>query len=92
MRSDAFSSTRITTATTTQVKSGPSRLVRIVVAVPVSTGTIGIVDNTSGTTVTHGVITSTADLKPYVIELDVKMSNGIRIVTTQSQDVLVVYE
>lgn len=92
MRKDAFSSTRITSATTTQVKVGPCRLKRIVVAVPVSTGTIGIVDNTAGTTVTHGVITSTADLKPYVIELDVKMSSGIRIVTTQAQDVLVVWE
>ena len=83
--------TRITTATTTQVKGGPGLLKRIVVNVPISAGTISIIDNTSGTTVTHGVITSTADLKPYVIECGYLMSTGIRIITAQAQDICVVY-
>lgn len=92
MRSSGFTSARITTATTTQVKTGPGRLVRIVINTPVSTGTIGILDNTSGTTVTIGTITSTTDLKPFYIDFDVKFSLGLRIVTTQTQDITVVYE
>lgn len=91
-RDKAYHSTRITTATTTQVKPGQGVLKRIVVNVPVSAGTISIIDNTSGTTVTHGVITSTADLKPYFIDFDVLMSEGIRIITAQAQDILVVWE
>lgn len=89
---NGFATTRITTATTIQVKSGPSVLKRIVVNVPVSAGTINIIDGQAGTTSTHGVITSTADLKPYVIECGYLMTNGIRIVTTQAQDITVVYE
>lgn len=91
-RENAYTSARITTATTTQVKAGPGVLKRIIVNVPISTGTIGILDNTTGTTVTVGVITSTADLKPYFIDFDVKFSLGLRIVTTQTQDITVVYE
>lgn len=88
---EGYTGTRITTATTTQVRTGPCLLKRIVINVPVSTGTISIIDNTSGTTVTHGVITSTADLKPFVMELGYKMTNGIRIITTQAQDIVVVH-
>ena len=90
-RNEACGSARITTATTTQVKTGPGVLKRIVVNTPVSAGTIGILDNTAGTTVTVGVITSTADLKPYFIDFDVRFSLGLRIVTVQAQDITVVY-
>ncbi len=89
---EGFASTRITTATTTQVKVGPAVLKRIVVSTPVSAGTISIIDNTSGTTVTHGVVTSTADLKPFAIEMGYRMANGIRIITAQAQDITVVWE
>lgn len=89
---EGYAVTRITTATTTQVKGTRGLLKRIVVNVPVSTGTISIIDNTSGSTVTHGVITSTADVKPFVIECGYRMTNGIRIITTQSQDICVVFE
>lgn len=91
-RTDAYATNYITTATTTQVKTGPGVLKRIVINKPVSTGTISIVDNTSGTTVTHGIITSTADLKPFYIDFDVRFSTGLRIITTQAQDITVVYE
>lgn len=84
--------TRITSATTTQVRNGPCVLGRIVIAVPVATGTITIYDAQSGTDNPLCAITSTADLKPFHIDFDCQMSNGIRIVTTQAQDVLVVYE
>jgi len=84
--------TRITTATTTQVRTGPCVLKRIVINVPVSTGTISLIDNTSGSTVTHGVVTSTADLKPFVIECDYRFYTGLRVITTQAQDICLVWE
>ena len=92
MRADGFTFARITTATTTQVKLGPGRLKRIVVNTPVSTGTIGLIDNNTGTTVNIGTITSTADVKPFPMEYDIKFTTGLRIVTTQAQDITVVYE
>lgn len=84
--------TNITTATTTQVKTGPCILKRIVFNVPVSTGTVTLCDATAGTTSTHGVITSTADLKPFVLELGYRFSTGLRVVTTQAQDITLVWE
>jgi hypothetical protein len=90
-RNEAGKYARITTATTTQVKSGAGVLKRIIVNVPVSAGTIGLIDGTSGTTVNIGVITSTADLKPYFIDFDIQFSAGLRIVTAQAQDITVVY-
>ena len=91
-RDSAYTSARITTATTTQVKLGPGVLKRIVVNTPVSAGSIGLIDGQSGTTVTIGQIVSTADLKPYFIDFDVKFASGLRIVTAQAQDITVVYE
>jgi hypothetical protein len=90
-RAEAYSYARITTATTTQVRTGPGVLKRIIVNVPVSTGTIGLIDGQSGSTVNIGTITSTADLKPFFIDFDIKVSSGLRIVTTQAQDITVVY-
>lgn len=84
--------TRITTATTTQVKTGPCVLHRIIFSVPVSTGTVTIIDGVAGTTATHGVITSTADVKPFVIECGFRLSTGLRIVTAQAQDITLVWE
>jgi hypothetical protein len=90
-REEAFSYLRIADASTTQVKGGPGVLKRIVVNVPVSAGTISLIDNTSGSTVNIGVITSTADLKPYFIDFDIRFSTGLRIITAQAQDITVVY-
>lgn len=71
---------------------GPKTLKRIVFNVPVSTGTVSIYDAQGATTGTVGVITSTADLKPFFIEYDCKMANGIYIVTTQAQDITVIWK
>lgn len=91
LKTEYFQKTRITSATTTQVANGQKILKRIVVNVPVSTGTVAIYDAQSGTDNPVGVITSTADLKPYFIDYDVRMENGIRIITTQAQDITVVW-
>jgi hypothetical protein len=82
----------ITTATTTQVKTGSGILHKIVINTPVSTGTVSIIDNTAGSTVNVGIITSTADLKPYAIEYNARFSTGLRIITTQTQDITVIYQ
>lgn len=92
LRSDHYQFTRITSATTTQVKSGKGILKRIVVNVPVSTGTITMYDAQAATTAPIGAITSTADLRPYFIDYDLKFANGLNIVTTQAQDITVVWE
>jgi hypothetical protein len=90
-RNEAGKAYYITTADTFQVKAGPGVLKRIIVNKPVSAGTISIIDNTSGSTVTHGIITSTADLKPYFIDFDVQFSLGLRVITVQTQDITIVY-
>jgi hypothetical protein len=88
----ALSYEYITTATTTQVKTGAGILHKIVINIPVSTGTISLIDNTTGSTVNIGIITSTADLKPYELIYDLRFTTGLRIITTQAQDITVVYQ
>lgn len=89
MRNEGKFSKRINTATTTQVKVGNSRLVRIVGLTP-ATGTATIIDGDGTTNVTLGVLTWTAASRH--IELDIRMTNGIRITTSGTDDILVVYE
>lgn len=89
MRSDGKFSKRINSATTTQVKVGNSRLVRIVGLSP-STGTTTIIDGDGTTNVTLGVLTWT--LGSRSIELDIRMTNGIRITSSGTDDIMVVYE
>jgi hypothetical protein len=88
----ALSYNYITTATTTQVKSGSGYLHKIVVNTPVDTGTIKLIDNTSGSTVNIGLITTTSDVKPFELVYDVRFTTGLRIITTQAQDITVVYQ
>lgn len=89
MRSDGKFSKRINSATTTQVKVGNSRLVRIIGLSP-STGTTTIIDGNGTTNVTLGVLTWT--LGSRSIELDIRMTNGIRITSSGTDDIMVVYE
>ena len=81
----------ITTATTTQVKNGPGVLGRVVVGTPISAGTIAIYDARSGTTSPIALITSTADVKPFSVEFNCQVTNGIRVVTAQAQDVTITF-
>ena len=82
----------ITTATTTQVKTGRGRLRRIVLNKPVASSTIKLIDGTGGTTANVATITNTADVKPYFLDLNVIFMNGLRIVTSEADDITVVYE
>lgn len=79
----------ITTATTTQVYTGPCVLVRIVVNTTAA-GTIGIIDEITGTTVTSGLIK--ASIVEQSLEYGIYMRKGIRIVTGAASDLTIVYK
>lgn len=91
-RPDMCTFTNITSATTTQVKNGRGILKRVVVNVPVSTGTISIYDAQSATTAPIAIITSTTDLKPFYLDYDTRFSNGLNVVTTQAQNITIIWE
>lgn len=89
-----FSTTYITTATTTQVLSGAGLLKALVIGKAIATGTIKVIDNTSGTTANIAIITFGAALLDdpgRVITFDRLISTGIRIVTDQAFDLTVVW-
>lgn len=92
-RQTDFAYTNIATATTTQVKVGTGTLKRIVFNKPVSAGTVSIYDATgSDTSPVIALITSTADLKPQVMDFDTHFGYGLKIVTVQAQDITVVWQ
>lgn len=85
---DDYKYTNITTATTTQVHTGPCRLIRIVLN-ETTDGAITITDNTTGTTPIVGII-ATATI-PGFLYYGVKIQTGLRITTAGASDVTVVY-
>lgn len=95
MRGQANRFAYIAGAATTQVKSGPGRLIGIMVNKPVASSTITVIDNTSGTTANLGIVTNTTEVKPYFVSYGndgIKFSTGLRIVTSGADDITVVYE
>jgi hypothetical protein len=85
--------TNITTATTTTVKSGSGTLVRIVNNKKVASGVITIYDNTAGSGTKIGTITSPATLldNHQVYDFQVGFQTGLTIVTSQAEDLTVVW-
>lgn len=82
----------ITSATTTQVKTGRTRLRRLVFSTPVASSTVKIIDGTSGTTANVATVTNTTDVKPYYLDYNLILNNGLRIVTSGADLLTVVYE
>lgn len=78
----------ISSATTTQVATGPCILKKIIIGTAAA-GTIGIIDNTTGTTVNVCEIEASAANKD--IEFNIAMASGIRIVTGAASKITVVY-
>ena len=78
----------ISSATTTQVYTGPCILVAIVVNTTAA-GAIGIIDGISGTTVNVGQLK--ASVAEGVYTYNSVMSSGIRIVTAGASDITVIY-
>lgn len=78
----------ISSATTTQVKTGKGILKSIIVG-ETAAGSIKVIDNTTGTT------TNLAELKASIVEgtydFNVSFSTGLRIVTAGASKITVVY-
>lgn len=92
-RTTDFAGTHIATATTTQVKVGVGTLKRIVVGTPVSGGTVTVYDDTDdGTSPVITILTSDAGEVPYDVDYDVHFRVGLKVVTTEAQDVTVVWQ
>jgi hypothetical protein len=88
------SSTNITTATTTTVKSGQGILRAIIFNKPVVLGVTTICDNTAASGTKIGTITNPAALlqQQMVIPYNVRFQTGLTIVTSTADDITVVYE
>lgn len=84
----AFEKAYISSATTTQVKTGAGVLHSIVVG-ETAAGAISIIDNTSGSTVNIGQLK--ASIVEGTYEFDVAFSAGLRIITAGASKITVVY-
>ena len=89
MVKDNYKYLRISSATTTQVATGPCSLIAIIVNTTAA-GTIGIIDNTSGTTVDVGQLAASVANGRY--EYGIRLAAGLRIITGAASDITVVYE
>jgi hypothetical protein len=78
----------ISSATTTQVKTGAGVLKAIVLG-ETAAGLISIIDNTSGSTINLGALK--ASIVEGVYEFDVAFSTGLRIITAGASKLTVVY-
>lgn len=79
----------ISSATTTQVKTGPGQLHAIVVG-ETAAGAISIIDGTSGTTANIGTLKASIVEGTYRFE-NCKFSAGLRIVTAGASKITVIY-
>mgnify|MGYP000987332937 CR=1 FL=1 len=84
----AFEKAYISSATTTQVKTGAGVLHSIVVG-ETTAGAISIIDNTTGSTVNIGQLK--ASIVEGTYEFDVAFSAGLRIITAGASKITVVY-
>jgi len=82
---------RISTATTTVVKSAPGTLFRVVVNKPVSGSTITVYDNTAGSGTVLALITNSTVVTPYFLDYFSRCETGITVVTNNTDDITVVY-
>lgn len=82
---------KISSNTTTQVKTGSGILHRIIVCDPGSSWQIDISDNTTGTGSDMGSLKPTS---AYVFEFKLRFQNGLRITTsgTTAGNIIVVWE
>lgn len=79
----------ISTATTTQVKTGPGKLHAIVIG-ETAAGAISIIDGTTGTTANIGVLKASIAEGTYKFE-NCNFSAGLRIVTAGASKITVIY-
>lgn len=93
-RSDNVKYANITSATTTTVKTGIGRLIRIVANKKVAAGVITIYDNTTASTPKIGTITHPGTLlnDQQTYEYGCDFNTGLTITTSAAEDLTVVYE
>lgn len=84
----AYEKSYISTATTTQVKTGAGVLKAIVIG-ETAAGAISIIDNTAGSTANIGVLKASIVEGTYTF--DVAFSAGLRIITAGASKITVVY-
>jgi hypothetical protein len=85
---DDYSLAYIDSATTTQVTTGPGRLIRIIVG-ETAAGAISIIDNTAGSTANIGTLK--ASIVEGTYEFGVSFGAGLRIITGAASKITVVY-
>ena len=83
-----FSYNYISTATTTQVKTGSGFLHAIIVG-ETAAGSIKVIDNTSGTTTNLGELKASIAEGTYVFNCN--FATGLRIVTAAASKITVIY-
>ena len=85
----------ILTADEFNVKESAGYLKRIVINKPLANGTISLFNNGSGASVAMGVITLPGTLLsdgPNSVDYDLAFTSGLTIVTTEAQDITVIYK
>jgi hypothetical protein len=88
MFNEAYEKAYISTATTTQVKTGAGVLHAIVVG-ETAAGAISIIDNTTGSTVNIGTLKASIVEGTYTF--DVAFATGLRIITAGASKITVIY-
>jgi len=83
-----FTYNNISTATTTQVKTGEGHLWAIVIN-ETAAGTIKIIDNTSGSSANIGTMKASIAEGTYIFNCD--FSVGLRIITAGASNITVIY-
>jgi hypothetical protein len=89
-----FNFTNIATATTTVVKSGQGRLLRLIVNTAVAGGVITIFNNTAGSGPVIATITMPATLlqNHFDFEFNCRFHTGLTIVTTAATNITVIHD
>lgn len=89
----AYSTAHITTATTTNPKSGPGFFFGLVVNTAVGSGVITLYDNTSAAGTVIAILTYPATItgNPGLIQYSRNLTTGLTIVTDSAFDVTVMY-
>ena len=87
---EQYASARITSATTTLVKTGPGLLARIVVDTNVDAKTITIYDALTATGTAIAIITTSGTV-PFQLDFDIPFAIGLCVVTSGTTGVVVLY-
>lgn len=88
MMNDDYRCKYISSATTTQVKTGAGYLHAIVIG-ETAAGQISIIDNTAGSTVNLGALKSSIAERTYVFDCHFQV--GLRIITAAASKISVIY-